>query len=179
MRFRYPDQDDNPKAVAPNKTDHDCGAMIAFGDSLCLFTNQWTGRQTLVYSIPKTAGSHTAIKRSVLDVNGLVTGADIHPNRHIVALAGYTKTFTRFAYLLYDFACTGLLDGDKRSINLQGPGQTESAAFMGQGLLAHGSEGISILKARLETYDFSEFLGEFLPPLARKSDQTKKQPKWE
>lgn len=174
VRFRYPDQNDTPTPLAPNTTDHDCEAMIAFGDSLYLFTKQWTGRQTVVYSVPKTAGQHMATKRSGLDVNGLVTGADIHPAHHTVALTGYTKTLNRFAYLLYDFTGTDFFNGNKRRINLQGPGQTESVAFVGEGLLALGSEGVSILPARLETFDVSGFLREFLNSLESRAAEPKK-----
>jgi hypothetical protein len=162
IRFHYADQGENPSAAAANTTDYDCEAMIAFGDSLYLFTKQWTGRQTVVYSLPKTAGTYPANKRNGLDVNGLVTGADIHPAHHTVVLTGYTKTLNRFAYLLYDYEGTDFFSGNKRRINIQGPGQTESVAFLGNTLLAIGSEAVSILNARLETFDVSEFLKSFL-----------------
>lgn len=95
-------------------------------------------------------------------MNGLVTGADIHPAHHTVVLTGYTKTLNRFAYLLYDFEGSDFFSGNKRRINIQGPGQTESVAFMGNTLLAIGSEAVSILIARLETFDISEFLKPYL-----------------
>ena len=171
IRFRYADQNENPLPVAPNTTDYDCEAMIAYGDSLYLFTKQWTGRQTVAYTLPKTEGTHTATRRSNLDVNGLVTGADIHPLHHTVVLSGYTKTLNRFAYLLYDFTGNDFFSGNKRRINLQGPGQTESVAFMGQGLVALGSEGVSILPARLETIDVYTFLREHIGALQWKAAQ--------
>ena len=171
IRFRYADQNENPLPVPPNTTDFDCEAMITFGDSLYLFTKQWTGRQTIAYALPKSEGTHTATKRLNLDVKGLVTGADIHPLHHTVVLSGYTKTLNRFAYMLYDYTGSDFFSGNKRRINLQGPGQTESVAFMGQGLVALGSEGISILPARLETIDVYIFLREHLAALERKAAQ--------
>jgi hypothetical protein len=168
IRFRYADQDEKPTPVAPNTTDFDCEALIAFGDSLYLFTKEWSGRQTTIYSLPKTAGTHAATRRARLDVNGLVTGADIHPTHHTVALTGYTKTLNRFAYLLYDFNGNDFFSGNKRRIGIQGPGQTESVAFLGQSLLAIGSEAISVLPAKLETMDFASFLMEYLSALEKK-----------
>jgi hypothetical protein len=170
VRFRYPDQNDNPTPMAPNTTDFDCEALIAFGDSLYLFTKEWSGRQTTIYSLPKTAGTHSGTRRTRLDVNGLVTGADIHPTHLTVALTGYTKTLNRFAYLLYDFNGNDFISGNKRRIDIQGPGQTESVAFLGQSLLAIGSEAISVLPAKLETMDFASFLLEYLSDLEKKKN---------
>jgi hypothetical protein len=158
IRFRYADQTEPPTPSAPNATDFDCEAMIAFGDSLYLFTKQWSGKKTVVYSIPKNEGSHSATRRASLDVNGLITGADMDTVNQTIVLTGYTKTLNRFAYLLYDFRGEDFTSGNKRRIDIQGPGQTESVAFLNESLLAIGSEGISVLPARLETMDLAEFL---------------------
>jgi hypothetical protein len=158
IRFRYADQAEPPTPSAPNATDFDCEALIAYGDSLYLFTKQWSGKKTVVYSIPKNEGSHSATRRVSLDVNGLITGADMDTVNQTIVLTGYTKTLNRFTYLLYDFRDEDFTSGNKRRIDIQGPGQTESVAFLNESLLAIGSEGISILPARLETMDLAEFL---------------------
>ena len=56
-------------------TDYDCEAMVAAGDSLFLFTKQWSSRRTTCFALPKEPGSYTALPRFTLDVDGLVTGA--------------------------------------------------------------------------------------------------------
>lgn len=161
IAFRYSDQPQNPTPVAGNITDFDCEAMVVQGEKVYLFTKQWTGLQTTLYELPNSSGTHTATKLASLDVNGLVTGADILPSRRIIALTGYTKTLQRFVYLLYDFSGNGFFGANKRRIELLGLAQTESVSFLSQERLGMGSEQFSVFPSQLEALDISALLKEY------------------
>jgi hypothetical protein len=115
--FSYEDQKDFT-AQAGNSTDFDCEAMIAFGDSLYLFTKQWLSQNTACYVLPKTPGTHIARLRESFDLQGLVTGASVLPDRRLLLLCGYSKMLQPFVYLCYDFEGRSFFSGNKRKLNL-------------------------------------------------------------
>lgn len=168
ISFRYPDQPANPTPVSVNTTDFDCEAMVSYNGKLYLFTKQYTGNQTSLYELPSTAGTHIATKLGTFNVNGLITGADILPDRRVIALTGYTLTQQRFIYLLYDFTGNAFFGGNKRRIGLQGIAQTESVAFLNHNRIVIGSEKVSTLPATMEAVDLTDLLKDYyaLVPLS-------------
>ena len=120
IAFSYPEQTDT-LPVAANSTDWDCEAMIAAGDSLYLFTKQWTGMQTMLYALPKTPGQYEARLVDSYAVGGLVTGADLDEENRVVVLCGYSSLLQPFLLLLYDFEGYHFFSGNKRKIALQLP----------------------------------------------------------
>jgi len=67
----------------------DCEALLAFGDSLYLFSKDWIEESTSVYALPKEPGHYTLTALSTYQVRFLVTGADILTGKRQVALVGY------------------------------------------------------------------------------------------
>ncbi|MBQ2488951.1 MAG: hypothetical protein II525_03970 [Bacteroidales bacterium] len=120
IAFSYPEQTDT-MPVAANSTDWDCEAMIASGDSLYIFTKQWTGLQTMLYALPKTPGKHEARLVDSYAVGGLVTGADLDEENNVVVLCGYSNLLQPFLLLLYDYEGCRFFSGNKRKIALQLP----------------------------------------------------------
>ena len=117
INFYYSDQDDfTPKGS--NNTDFDCEALISLGDSLYLFSKNWINKKTKLYALAKTPGTHIAEKRNELEVNGLITGAEIIPDQRVVVLSGYSTALAPFIYLLYDFSGSNFFGANKRKVNL-------------------------------------------------------------
>lgn len=104
-----------------NKTDFDCEAMIVSRDSIYLFTKQWNSKQTSLYALPKTPGTHTADFKGSLNVSGLITGATYLEEQQLVVLLGYSKTLKPFFYLLYDFKGHDFFSGNKRKVKIRLP----------------------------------------------------------
>ena len=115
--FSYSDQIDFTP-TGGNNTDFDCEAMIVSSDSIFLFTKQWVSNKTVVYSLPKLPGTYSAIRRSELDVQGMITGATYMESQRLITLCGYTNLLQPFLYLLYDFNQTDFFNGNKRKLNL-------------------------------------------------------------
>ena len=80
---------DPEKSHKSNDTDFDCEAMIAFEDSLYLFSKNWNNKKCYLYSIPKTPGNYIAHLKDTLNTQGLICGADYCAETNSIALIGY------------------------------------------------------------------------------------------
>ncbi len=129
IHFSYADQQDF--SIANRKNNYDCEAMVAFGDSLYLFSKNWADQQCRLYVIPKSAETCCVAPRDTLDADGLITGADLSPSGNELVLCGY-KNYSPFIWVLFDFRGGGFFAGNKRRIkfaDLAGT-QTEGVAFL-------------------------------------------------
>lgn len=70
---------------------HDCEALLAYGDSLYLFSKNWVDESTAVFVVPATPGHYHSSRTHSYPAGLLVTGADFHPSSRQVALVGYHK----------------------------------------------------------------------------------------
>jgi Secretion system C-terminal sorting domain len=117
INFSYSDQTDfTPKGA--NNTNYDCEAIIAYGDSLFLFSKNWVDNKTRLYKLPKTPGTYTATKLDELNVSGLITGAEILPDQRVIVLSGYNTLLSPFIYLLYDFNGNNFFGANKRKVSV-------------------------------------------------------------
>lgn len=101
-------------------TDFDCEAMIAAGDSLYLFTKQWSAQQTVCYALPKVPGNYVAMPQMRLNVNGLVTGACYYKHgeegKSVLVLCGYSLMAQPFLYVVYDFEGMNLTQSKREKL---------------------------------------------------------------
>ena len=157
-------------------TDYDCEAMVAAGDSLFLFTKQWSSRRTTCFALPKEPGSYTALPRFTLNVDGLVTGAchtaHVTPEgtRQVLALCGYSLLLQPFVFLMYGFDGTAFDQGHRNRLTLNRPIGTQTEAIASADGLhywltneAFSRFGIS-QPAQLLSIDLSPLLGDYLNP---------------
>lgn len=115
INFSYNDQTDfTPKGS--NNTNFDCEALIAYGDSLFLFTKDWVDNKTRLYKLPKKPGTYTATNMGELNVGGLITGAEILADQRVIVLSGYNALLSPFIYLLYDFSGNNFFGANKRKV---------------------------------------------------------------
>lgn len=116
--FSYSLQDSTSPA-GPNRTDFDCEAFLVRNDSMILFTKEWISQRTTVYALPAIPGRHIAQAVDTVDVGGMVTGATAIPDKGIVVLCGYTRSFGQpFLYLLYDHPPGRYSRGNQRKVYL-------------------------------------------------------------
>ena len=120
INFSYFNQHDfAPKAN--NSTDFDCEAFVVTDNEILLFTKQWNSQKTTIYSLSKSAGTHTAIPLYTLDVSGLITGATLVKNLNIIVLSGYSNKLFPFVFMIYDFKNNNFANANKRKIHLNLP----------------------------------------------------------
>jgi hypothetical protein len=167
IRFSYEDQVDLSPA-APNQTDFDCEAFLVAGDSIYLFTKQWISAQTSLYRLPKTPGTHVAVKVTTYPVDGMITGATWLESDNLVVLCGYNLLLQPFLYLLYDFEGTRFFSGNRRRVGLSLPFHQVEGIATSDGLKYYVSNE-SFMKPpfanspqKLHTFDLSALLGGYL-----------------
>ncbi len=115
-----------------NNTNFDCEAMIAYGDSLYLFSKNWIDKKSYLYALPKEPGSYIAHLKDTLNTNGLICGADYCDESNEIALIGYQYGIPApsIIVLLSDFVGDDFYSGTiiRKELSLDGC-QTEGIVF--------------------------------------------------
>lgn len=104
-----------------NTTDFDCETILVTRDSLYLLTKEWSSKETRLYVLPKSAGTHKAKFKASLNVAGLITGGVLLEDKKLIVLCGYSKKLQPFLYLLYGYPENDFFSGNKRKIKLALP----------------------------------------------------------
>ncbi len=190
IRFTYYGYDpDGARSKGLPTTDYDCEAMVAVGDSLYLFTKQWTSQQTTCYALPKTPGNYMALPKFRLNVNGLITGAcyysqHLEEEQCVLALCGYSTLAQPFVYLVYGFSGTDFTHSKREKIlycNKIG-WQTEAIATADGVHYWVTSEKFSSIgmnnPPRLIALNLSEYLAEYLHPSVATMDCQEPENNW-
>lgn len=140
IEFSYEDQ----TSFDPNNNhDFDCEAMIALGDSLYLFSKNRKSKNTKLYRLPKTIGTHVAQLQQSFDVEGLVTGAGIDMDTQTLCLLGYEmrgRGFAPFVWMFYDFPERQFFSGKAKRIDLSEITQMEGICSEGNDQFLISSE---------------------------------------
>ena len=96
IKFDY--QDENGQDI-----EHDCEAMVHWGDSLYLFTKSKTERISIVYALSDKPGKYKIREKQRLSIYGVVTAAALKPDGKELVLLTYGK--------LYFYSLPNLLSG--------------------------------------------------------------------
>jgi hypothetical protein len=164
--FSYSDQTDFEPADA-NQTDYDCEAFIVTDDSVFLFTKQWTGRKTGLYSLPKVPGTYIARLKEEYDVKGLITGSVFVATKGIVVLTGYSRTLDPFFFLLYDFEGNDFFSGNKRKLEINLPSHQIEGIASSDGIKYYATnEHFSFpplinVSQKIHIFNLSSYLGNY------------------
>ncbi|MGC6422045.1 MAG: hypothetical protein ACON47_04930 [Flavobacteriaceae bacterium] len=109
IRFRYGEQKNFNKR---GMNAFDAEALTVAGDQLLLFSKNRKTKNTEVYHISKEPGDYVLYPKVSVPVNSLVTGADFHPEKKVLALVGYGFDGTQFLYRIQNF--------DPNALNFEG-----------------------------------------------------------
>ncbi len=144
-----------------NAHNFDCEAFFAHGDSLHIFSKNWTDFKTRHYVLPAQPGTHVALLRDSFTVQGQITGADIMGDGTAVLLGYNVSTSETFLWMLWDYPGNDFFRGNKRKVSMGSAlftSQPEGIAFSGD---RHGficSERYAVLPPRLLAFDLSPWL---------------------
>jgi len=95
----------------PYNHDFDAEAFSVYHNELIIFSKNWASSEVNAYSIPKTIGSHTAIKRASYNSEGLITGATYNSEDNSFLLCGYNKEGKPLLFYLKDVDVENLFNG--------------------------------------------------------------------
>ncbi len=152
IEFSFSDQVDF--TPSNNNTDYDCEAFFFHSDSLHLFSKNWIDQQTRHYVMPSEPGDYVAQLRETMNVQGLITGADISDDG-VVGLIGYNFSGVNIAWFCFDYQGTNFFSGNKRKISLGlalANSQTEAITFRDGGYGYVSSEQFASLDAKLLSF---------------------------
>jgi hypothetical protein len=160
IHFSYADQSD----FTPDQfsTNFDAEALIAYNDSLYIFTKNWGDNLTNVYSCPKTPGTYIISKVDVINAQCLVTGATYNPLSNAVILLGYTLV-TPYIIEISNFTLNSFSNGTVNKYALaRQPDysyQMEGISYFGENQYYITAEEFGTLKSALYRLDTDEVSG--------------------
>lgn len=158
--FKYQDQ---------NKFDHeaykhnfDCEAMIAYGDSLYLFSKNHADQECNLYRLSSSDSSSMASKIDRFDSRGTITAADYQVDSKVLALLGYKfiagDDMPAFLWVFYDFEGADFFGGKSTYIDLKLNSQAEGVTFIDTSEVLISTEAESGGKGKLYQLDISGYL---------------------
>lgn len=151
--IQYADQTDFTSQ--PNANNYDCEAMIAFGDSLMLFSKNWENEKTYLYTLPKVAGFYNLVKRDSFDTQGTITGATYNSIANEILLTGYkTSNLSKYLWKLAQFQGYNVLRGTNTrcDLNITGSIQVEGIAMKNQSEYYISTEEVTRFGITLDSY---------------------------
>lgn len=155
IEFEYSNQDNF--VFLDKTTPFDCEAMVEFEGSLYIFSKNWKNFTTTVYAIPTKKGEYTIAPFATFDVDGLITGADISPDKSQLALIGY-KNYRSFICLFSEFPGNHFFEGKKQKFNLSdiAGAQTEGICFYGNDKLLVSCEHSGAFKQQVFLFNLNQ-----------------------
>lgn len=149
IKFDFADQ---TKYNFNTKTRYDCEAMVEFGAALYLFTKNRKNFSTTVYRVPKQNGEYKLNPLEKYNVDALITGADISPDKKMLALIGYQDN-KPILWLFSDISPGNFFEGknSRYELDLINGAQTEGICFL-------NNDSIVISCERNRTYKEQVFL---------------------
>lgn len=156
IAFSFGDQTD----FAPNfrKTEYDCEALFTAGEYIYVLTKDWVHKKTKMYRLPKQPGAYQADPLLVVDTRGMVTGADFHPEKSLLALIGYEKRYPFHPLLFliqFDEDMQNIRQFYRHSLHMNSL-QTEGIVWSGEYRMYVSNEDLLNMSARLSEIDFSD-----------------------
>jgi len=155
ISFTYANQ--NEFTFFDKTTPFDCEAMVEYNGKLYLFSKNWKERTTTVYRIPTKKGDYQINPIETFNVNGLITGADISPNKKKLALVGY-ENFQSFIWVFSNFTDDNFFKGESQYFNLNKlvNTQTEGICFLGNDSVLVSCEKTSAYNQQVFLFDLTE-----------------------
>ncbi len=158
IHFKWSDQTDFSKRR--HQHNFDCESLFAYNNKLYIFSKNWDNYKTRIYELPNAAGTYSISPKATVNVNFMVTGADVSPNGKVVALVGY-KDYKTYLYFLYNYQNFDFTKGESKRIYLKklGAAQTEGIAFDNDNNLYVNTEETKIQPQAVYQINWQMFLG--------------------
>ncbi len=128
--FSYKDQTDF--TIRHNAHRYDCESMMAWNDTLHLFSKDWVEGHSRHFILSTSPGTYSLSPVDSIDAGCQISGASVNPKSGRVVLIGYNKTGFCYLWMLWDFNGTNLFGGNKRKVDLGfflNTGQIEGICF--------------------------------------------------
>ena len=153
IRVNYASQ---TKFEKKKKNKYDAETLIAYGDSLLIFSKNRKSRKTQLYAFPKKAGSYSLEKLRSFEVNALITGGDYDAASRRLILTGYLPDYTQYIFKAENFQLKQLEEVVLERYQLPlSPAQIEAVKILEDGSVWITSEGEGVNLPYLYEVDFN------------------------
>ena len=141
------------------KNKYDAETLIAYGDSLLIFSKNRKSQKTQLYAFPKVGGEFSLEKLHTFDVNALITGGDYDSNSKRLVLTAYLPDYTQYIFKAENFQLDQLEDIvlERYQLPLK-PAQIEAVKILDNGSVWITSEGEGSSLPYLYKVDFSNLI---------------------
>ena len=138
------------------KNKYDAETLIAYGDSLLIFSKNRKSKKTQLYAFPKEGGQFSLEKLHTFDVNALITGGDYDSKSKRLILTAYLPDYTQYIFKAENFQLDQLEDIvlERYQLPLK-PAQIEAVKILDNGSVYITSEGEGSSLPYLYKVDFS------------------------
>lgn len=139
------------------KNKYDAETLIAYGDSLLIFSKNRKSQKTQLYAFPKEGGQFSLEKIHTYDVNALITGGDYDSNSKRLVLTAYLPDYTQYIFKAENFQLDQLEDLvlERYQLPLK-PAQIEAVKILDDGSVWITSEGEGSSLPYLYKVDFND-----------------------
>ncbi len=133
IHYSYPDQTDFRKNSLNN---YDAEALVYIDNFIYIFTKRHGDLHTHLYQIPSQQGIYIANLLGRFDSKGVITGADISPDKKTMVLTGFNPISNHaFLWVFRDVKTSSLFDNKKIYVDLglrtnPNVGQIEAVVFV-------------------------------------------------
>ncbi len=155
IRFNFSNQTGFiPRSKA---TSFDCEAVVEYNKSLYVFTKDWVHRTTTVYRIPRKKGEYSVQPIDTFNVNGLITGADISPDKTKLVLVGY-KDYKPIMWLFSNFTKDNFWGEKQQHFEMDAifGAQTEGVCFFGNDTILISCEATNTFRQQVFLIDLNK-----------------------
>jgi len=161
LDITYPDRTNyNPPAYKHN---FDCEAMLAFEDSLYLFSKNHLDKHCRFYSVANNVAEQVVQLKDRFDTKGMITGAAVNKDKGIVALLGYNLdpdvgNFGAFVWLFWDYPNRDFFSGKSKRINMPFIAQAEGISHWKEGKFIISTEKTRAMRGKLMVFDVTKWV---------------------
>jgi len=161
LNITYPDRVNyKPQAYKHN---FDCEAILAFEDSLYVFSKNHLDKHCRFYTAANDLENQELNLKDRFDTKGMVTGAAFDKDNRVLALLGYNLdpsvgNFGPFVWLFWDYPERAFFSGKSKRINMPVIAQSEGIAYWKDGQFLISTEKSRIMRGKLMLFDAKKWI---------------------
>jgi len=161
LAITYPDRTNyKPPAYKHN---FDCEALLAFEDSLYIFSKNHLDKHCRFYSVANNVPEQVIQLKDRFNSKGMITGAAVNKKKGVVALLGYNLdpevgNFGAFVWLLWDYPNRDFFSGKSKRINMPFIAQAEGISYWKADQFIISTEETRSMRGKLMVFDVAKWI---------------------
>ncbi len=161
LALTYPDRTNYQPAAY--KHNFDCEALLAFEDSLYIFSKNHLDKHCRFYRVANNLPNQEIQLQDRFNTKGMITGAAVDKQKGVVALLGYNLdpevgNFGAFVWLFWDYPNRDFFSGKSKRINMPFIAQAEGISYWKDNKFLISTEQTRAMKGKLMVFDATDWI---------------------